>query len=206
MAKLKFNEFEIQASPLEESHLNNKEAAFLEIKKELKIDKLSQSVSSLANGVSSLNQHLISKEKQLATRISEVEDNVKQLTGLDEEQLESLHADLRLTEENLQNLCINLAQRIQSVEVKLKETPEPQKVLQPKVEQITVHKDHHLELNELRELNKKLELKTVELEAKTEALKSAKVIKLERHDSKSQKYINLALGVGLLLSLLANFL
>lgn len=196
MAKLKFNELELQAQLPESNPLEQREKALDAIKEEFKLDQMKQNIASLADGVSSLNQHLISKEKQLSNKIDEVKHSVDQIDGISEEQIEGLHTDIRNVEENLQEMAVRLAQRIQSVEVKLNEPSQP---VEQKVEHVTVHKDHS---DEIKDIKRDIEILANKAQHKCS---KSKVVEIKREPSK-QKYINIALGVGLLVALLLNVL
>jgi hypothetical protein len=194
MAKLKFNEVELKADLPKNSLQEDADKAVEDLIKKIKpsiTSSLKQSVHSLGHNVTKLSQKVDSKESQLLKRLSDIESRVQTVGGVSEEVIKKLSDELKLKDKKHEEQIAKLLQKTQKLEAnltsKLKEKP-----LKPKVEQITVHKNHDKDITALKQEIKGLYKSNV------------KIVKVEK--LKYQKYLNLALGVGLALSLLMHIL
>lgn len=194
MAKLKFNEIELKADLPRNSVQEDADKAVEDLIKKIKpsiTSSLKQSVNSLGHNVTKLSQKVDTKESQLLKRLSDIEHRVQTVGGVSDDVIKKLSEEIKLKDKKHQEQLTKLLQKTQKIEADLV-AKSKEKPIKPKVEQITVHKNHDSDITALKKEIKGLYKANV------------KVVKVEK--LKYQQYLNLALGVGLALSLLMHIL
>lgn len=192
MAKLKFNEIELKAEIPRNSLQEDADKAVEDLIKKIKpsiTSSLKQSVNSLSHNVTKLSQRLDTKESQLLKQISELRLELKNREKDKVYVTEQVDRYVEKNKEDYSEKLLRLTQQVQKLEVML-DAQTKREIKAPEIKQITVHKNHDAEIKELQKEFNKLPKQVYKKEVK----------------SNKQLYINLALGVGLLVSLVLHVL
>lgn len=160
------------------------------------------SVSKLSKDVTALSNLINEKDKQLNNKMNNIELKYKDKVNLGNiHKLSGLEDELASVELNLNNRLNILALSVEAVKkqeshVKVveREVVEPL-VVNPEVKEITINKNHDVELKELSNEIKDLEDRVIKVESNKD-----RVVEV-RHSSKAQNRFNIILVIGLAVSI-----
>lgn len=189
MAKLKFNELELEV-PLDQPQTGpSKDEQIKELTKMLGIDKLRQNYVSLSKNVSGINNQVLAKEKQL---LEKIEQNRKMM-NLDNK---VVNVETEVLESQIQNVQKSFKEKVNSLVSRIEEVEKrkPEQVINQEVKEVTVHHDHREEIDQIK-------TQLINLKEKRE-----KVVRIQPKENKLQKNLNIALTIGLIASLLLHIL
>lgn len=186
MAKLKFNEMEIQVTPDNQPNIDDKKQ-IEDLAKKLKpfmLSKINQNIKKLAHDVTDLNKMIINRENKFAEDLDFLKNEIKHVNNQD------LKKEMENSEEFLMDRVVDCVNRIHKLEVQ-----EKQETVRQEVKEITIHKNHD---DDIQKLHKRInELPKVE---------NSKIVEVKHVESTKQKYINIGLIVITTLSLLIHLL
>lgn len=186
MAKLKFNEMELQVTPNSQPNMDEKKQ-IEDLAKKLKpfmLPKINQNIKKLSHDVTDLNKMIINRENKFAEDLQFLKNKIKNVSNQD------LKKEIENSEEFLMDRVVDCVNRIHKLEVQ-----EKTEIVKPEVKQVTIHKNHEDEIKELHQRINSLP-----------KIENHKVIEIKHVESKNQKYINIGLIVITTLSLLLHIL